>query len=344
MVDAPDAREGNLLRLRRCATASRQALAALGLVVLMVAGPPAARAEPLTFAHSTWVGNGPAYVARERGYFADEGLTVKLIVMEDVKTRLPALAAGRIDLTTTTVDTVLNFHTAERPFRYLFGTDDSSGGDGIVAHREIRTIADLRGKRIAYSEGSVSQFYLSVLLDGAGLSLEDVRGLNMTAGDAGAAFVAGRVDAAVTWEPWLTRGRQAAHGHLLIDSSSSPGLITDVAVTTQERLASRADDLRAFYRAWIRAVEWQRDNEAEADAIMARGVGGWLRDAEVFKETRAGITYYDAAMNAAFIGTRSAPGTLTGTIGQALKLGREAGLFDIDPAPASLIAFEVVNQ
>ena len=190
----------------------------------------------------------------------------------------------------------------------------------------------------------MSQFYLSVLLDEAGLSLEDVRGLNMTAGDAGAAFVAGRLDAAVTWEPWLTRGKQAAHGHLLVDSSSSPGLITDVAVTTQERLASRADDLRAFYRAWMRAVEWQRDNEAEADAIMARGVGGWLRDAEVFKETRAGITYYDAAVNAAFIGTPSAPGTIAGTIGQALRLGRAAGLFDIDPSPASLIAFEVVNQ
>ena len=45
----------------------------------------------------------------------------------------------------------------------------------------------------------------------------------MTAADAGAAFVAERVDAAVTWEPWLTRGRQAPHGHLLIDSSKHPG-------------------------------------------------------------------------------------------------------------------------
>ena len=320
----------------------RTALAAAAGLLLAAAALEAG-AEPLRFAHSTWVGNGPFYVARERGFFEEEGVSVELIVMEDVKTRLPALAAGRIDVTTTTVDTVLAFYSERRPFRYLFATDDSTGGDGIVAAADIRTVADLRGKRVAYSEGSVSQFYLSVLLGDAGLSLDDVETLNMTAGDAGAAFVAARVDAAVTWEPWLTRGRQAKHGHLLVDSSSSPGLIVDAVVTTEERLAERADDLRAFYRAWVRAVAWQREHEEEADAIMARGVGGWLRDAAVFRETRAGITYYGAARNTAFIGTPQAPGAITATIGHALTLGREAGLFDHDLDPAALIGFAVVT-
>ena len=320
----------------------RTAVAAVAALLLTVAALEAA-AEPLRFAHSTWVGNGPFYVARERGFFEEEGVAVELIVMEDVKTRLPALAAGRIDVTTTTVDTVLTFYSERRPFRYLFATDDSAGGDGVVAAADVRTVADLRGKRVAYSEGSVSQFYLSVLLREAGLTLDDVETLNMTAGDAGAAFVAGRVDAAVTWEPWLTRGKQARHGHLLVDSSSSPGLIVDAVVTTEQRLAERADDLRAFYRAWVRAVAWQREHEEEADAIMARGVGGWLRDAAVFKETRAGITYYGAARNAAFIGTPQEPGAITATIGDALALGREAGLFDHDLDPAALIGFAVVN-
>ena len=311
-------------------------------LALFAAGPAAA--EPLKVAHSTWVGYGPFYIAQEQGFFEDEGLEVELILMEDVKTRMPALAAGRVDAAATTVDTVLNFYSARRPFRYLFAVDDSRGGDGIVADNSIRTVAGLKGRRIAFTEGSVSQFYLSVLLKEAGLSLSDIEMVNMTAGDAGAAFVAGRVDAAVTWEPWLTRGNRAEHGHVLVDSSTSPGLITDIIVTTEKRLKSRTAELQAFYRAWVRAVEWQKANEREADAIMARGVGGWLKEADVFKETRSGVAYYDDAMNRTFIGNARAPGTIVRTIGNALDLGREAGLFDRDLDPASLIAYEVVNQ
>ena len=304
----------------------------------------AAAAESLKVAHSTWVGYGPFYIAQEQGFFADEGLEVEFVLMEDVKTRMPALAAGRVDAAATTVDAVLSFYSDRRPFRYLFAVDDSRGGDGIVAHHSIRTVAGLQGRRIAFSEGSVSQFYLGVLLKEAGLSLADVETVNMTAGDAGAAFVAGRVDAAVTWEPWLTRGNRAEHGHVLVDSSTSPGLITDVLVTTAKRLETRTADLQAFYRAWVRAVEWRRANEQAADVIMARGVGGWLKEADVFRETRAGVVHYDGAMNRAFIGSAEAPGPIVRTIGNALALGRESGMFDHDLDPASLIAFGVVNQ
>jgi NitT/TauT family transport system substrate-binding protein len=312
------------------------------LVGLVVSG--GAGAEPLKLAHSTWVGYGPLYVAQEQGFFDEEGIEVELIVMEDPKIRFAALAAGQIDLAVTTVDTMLNFRNENQDYRYLFALDDSKGGDGIVANKEIATIADLKGKSVAYAEGSVSQFYLGVLLKQAGLKFADVETQNMTAGDAGAAFVAERVDAAVTWEPWLTRGQQAEHGHLLVDSSTSPGLITDVAITTPQKLEARAADFEALYRAWVKAVEFQKANEQAADEIMAKGVGGWLEDPAVFAETRAGIVYYDEAMNEEFIGTAEAPGAITETIANALELGKEIGQFDHDVAPEKLIAFDIVNQ
>ena len=265
--------------------------------------------------------------------------------MEDPKLRFPALAAGQIDIAVTTVDTMLNFLNEDQSYVYLFAIDDSKGGDGIVANKEIESVADLEGKSVAYAEGSVSQFYLGVVLKEAGLSIKDVETQNMTAGDAGAAFVAERVDAAVTWEPWLTRGRQAPHGHVLVDSSTSPGLITDMAITTPEKLEARKDDFKALYRAWVKAVEFQKTNEKEADEIMARGVGGWLEDPAVFAETRAGIVYYDDAMNQDFMGTEQAPGGITATIENALELGREIGQFEhAGVAPTELIAFDIVHQ
>ncbi len=316
----------------------------MAAMAALLLGAAAAQAEPLKLAHSTWVGYGPLFIAREKGYFAEEGVEVELINMEDVKIRFPALAAGKIDALVTTVDTMLNFLSEEQSYRYLFALDDSRGGDGIVARKEIETIADLEGRTVGYTEGSVSQFFLGVLLEQAGLELSDVVSQNMTAGDAGAAFVAGRLDAAVTWEPWLTRGKMAPHGRLLVDSSKTPGLIVDVAVTTPEKLEARKADLQAVYRAWVRAVEFQKANEAEADEIMARGVGGWLEDPAVFAETRAGIGYYDRAMNEAYFGEPDAPGQIIETIGNAIDLGREIGQFKVEVDPVSLIAFDIVNQ
>ncbi|NIY75872.1 ABC transporter substrate-binding protein [Thalassospira sp. HF15] len=302
----------------------------------------AASAEELTIAHSTWVGYGPLYIAQEEGFFEDEGLDVKLVVMEDVKTRMPALAAGRIDVAVTTIDTVLGFYTKDHPLTYLFALDDSRGGDGIVANADIKSLADLKGKNVAYTEGSVSQFFLSVLLKEAGMSLDDVNSMNMSAGDAGAAFVAKRVDAAVTWEPWLTRGQDTEHGHLLIDSSKAPGLITDIAVTTEETLAARRPEMEALYRAWAKAVAWQKANEEAADVIMAKGVGGWLDDPAVFADTRSGIAFYDADMNKTFMDP-SNPDGIVGTIANAMTLGKESGLITLEADPKSLLAADIVK-
>ncbi|AJD51609.1 NitT/TauT family transport system substrate-binding protein [Thalassospira xiamenensis M-5 = DSM 17429] len=317
-------------------------LSAIALGTVWGLSAPASANQELTIAHSTWVGYGPLYIARDKGFFEEEGLDVDLVVMEDVKTRMPALAAGRIDVAVTTIDTVLAFYSPEHPLSYLFALDDSRGGDGIVAGKDIKTIADLKGKSIAFTEGSVSQFFLSVLLKDAGMKLSDVNALNMSAGDAGAAFVAQKVDAAVTWEPWLTRGKDTDHGHVLVDSTKTPGLITDIMVTTNDMLEKNRPAMEGLYRAWSKAIAWQKDNVEEADEIMAKGVGGWLEDPAVFAETRAGIVFYDDAMNKTFMDPANEGGIL-GTIKNAKALGEEGGLFTIDADPASLIAADIVK-
>lgn len=318
---------------RACALA---AVAMLGLV------SPSLAAEKFSVAISTWVGYGPFYIAKKEGFFEKEGLDVSLVTMEDVKTRMPALAAGRVDLAATTVDAVLTFSSPAHPLVYLFAVDDSRGGDGIVARKDIRTVADLKGRKVAFTEGSVSQFFLGVVLKDAGLTVKDVQALNMTAGDAGAAFVAGKVDAAVTWEPWLSRGKATPHGAVLVDSAARPGLITDVMVSTKKTLAERPEALKAFYRAWSAAVAWQKANPEAADGIMAKGVGGWLEDPKVFAETRTGIVFYDDAMNRAFMNPANPDGILA-TVTQAKVLGEESGLFKEAPDPASMIATGIVE-
>jgi NitT/TauT family transport system substrate-binding protein len=324
-------------------TSIRLALA----VVLVAAGAliaDRATAEPLRIGHSTWVGYGPLYIAQEQGYYTDEGIEVELSVIEDTSARMAAMNAGHIEALATTIDTMPLYLTADIRMQYVFTIDDSTGGDGIVANKDITSIEDLRGKRVAFNAGTVSEFYITYLLGHAEMSISDIEHVNMDQADAGAAFVAERVDAAVTWEPWLSRARDTEHGHVLIDTSANPGLVVDVLLAPVGVIEARVDDFRALYRAWNRAVDFVKTNPDEAHEIMARGVGGWLEDPKIFAETLAGVSYYDQQRNEAFWGTRESPGAMRETVAAALEVWGGVDRLRVDVEAIDLINFDVVGQ
>ena len=67
-------------------------IALLGSAMLMAGS---ADAGSLKLAHSTWVGYGPFYIARDKGFFKDEGVDVELVIMEDTPIKMGALMAGQ---------------------------------------------------------------------------------------------------------------------------------------------------------------------------------------------------------------------------------------------------------
>ena len=309
----------------------------LTAAIFAMSAPGKASAESFKVAFSTWVGYGPLYVAQDKGYFKDEGVDVELVKMEDPKLRFTALLAGRIDMLATTVDTMVLYLKTPDAINFICPLDDSNGGDGIVANKDIKTIADLKGKKVAFNEGSVSHFYLTVLMDEAGISQKDIEAVNMTAGDSGSAFVSKNVDAAVTWEPWLSRGKATDHGHLLADSSTRPGLITDILVATKEAIAKDSDKIGGVVRAWARAVDFWKANPEEANVIMAKGVGGWLKDPKVFADVLTGIKYYDTQMIRDFFGTPAKPGQLYKTTKQSLDIWGRHGKVQVETTPDKII-------
>jgi NitT/TauT family transport system substrate-binding protein len=316
----------------------------IGSMALATLGATAsARADKVRIAHSTWVGFGPFYIARDKGFFKKRGVEVELTIMESPQERFPAIYAERFDMIASAVDATLLYVKKPGDLQYILALDDSNGGDGIVANKTVASLTDLKGKRIAFSAGSVWQFYLDVLLARAGMKESDLTPVNMSAGDAGAAFIAGKVDAAVTWEPWLTRGKRAEHGHLLADSSTTPGIITDVLVTTKEFIAKRARDASAVADAWNEAVAFQRANPEEAGRIMANGIGGWLTAPKMFAETLAGIKFYGADENKAFFGTKLKPGPLFQTTRDAIEIWSSHKKLQVRVKPEDFISYEFVG-
>ena len=168
----------------------------------------------------------------------------------------------------------------------------SLGADGIVATNDIQLDRRSQGQgTVAFAERTVSQFYLNVLLKEAGLSEADIETVNLSGDDAGNAFLMQEVDAAVTaGSPGSRRARRPAHGHLLADTSETPGLVVDCLVTKNRRSSMIAWRSSRRWRApGMRRCDYVEAHPDEANEIMARNVGGWLEDPAVFAETLKGV-------------------------------------------------------
>ena len=315
-------------------------LAAMASVLALAS---VAEAGSLKLGHSTWVGYGPFYIARDKGFFKEEGVDVELVIMEDTPIKMGALMAGQLDLVASTADEFPIYMKPGIGLHYVLAVDNSKGGDGIVANKDIADIKGLKGKKVAFEQGSVSQFFLNALLKDAGMTQADIEPVNMAATDAGVAFNAKQVDAAVTWEPALSLGAKAPHGKLLLSSADKPGLITDVVAATTDTVANKKDDIKGFVRGWYKALAFIKSNPDEANKIMAQGVGGWLNDPAVFAETLAGIEYLDKDMNAAFFGTPEAPGQINQTLGAALDIWKSFDRIQVDVKPADMVDYSFIG-
>jgi NitT/TauT family transport system substrate-binding protein len=310
-------------------------------LVLTVGGSQAGGAEPLRIGYLTWVGIGPFFVAQEKGLFAKEGIEVELINMAIHEAMYAGLFAGQIDAIDATVDDMLPNFDAEQPYACVFTMTESLGADGIVANSDIRSIADLKGKVVAFAERTVSQFYLTVLLRDAGLTEADIETVNMSGDDAGNAFLMQEVDAAASWEPWLTQGKEAKHGHLLADTSERPGLVADCLVARLDVFNGRLAEFRALTRAWDAALNYVAAHPDEANQIMARNVGGWLEDPAVFAETLKGVRFYDSERNREYFGTPERPGQIYQTAQYGIDIWSNLGALDVELSPADVIRHDL---
>jgi NitT/TauT family transport system substrate-binding protein len=315
----------------------------VGALALAVAGTAQpADAGTVRVGHSTWVGNGPLYIARDKGYFEEAGIDFEDINIGDLKLRFAAAAAGEIDIILTTIDAMVLYLKEGDEYVLVTGADTSAGGDGIVASKDITTIPELKGKTVAFNEGSTSQFLLDVLLSENGMSEADIVPVNMDPGDAGAAFIAGQVDAAVTWEPWLTKAKNSENGHILFDTTNRQDFITDFVIVRKEFLAEHPDDVAGFVKAWYKAVEYYKANQTEAVDVMAQGSGDWLSDPAVFAETMAGVKFYDRDRSMQIFGTKDNPGPIVALTQSALDVWKSLGRLQTDVDPMKIISWDFV--
>jgi ABC-type nitrate/sulfonate/bicarbonate transport system substrate-binding protein len=190
-------------------------------------------------------------------------------ISEEQRTAL--LEAGLWDCLLTTLDSV----ALANPGVITAIVDESAGADQLWV-RDANTINDLRGQRIAFSRGSVGEYFVYYTLSIAQLSTRSDVTLvpRDSVADAVAAFNAGQADAVAGWEPDIYDAEQSGGVPLL--SSAQMRIVVDVIVTSRQSIANEPDLVQRFHDAWFEALKAQVENfDTAAGQIAAWGHNDW---------------------------------------------------------------------
>lgn len=252
-----------------------------------------------------WIGYGPWWVADAKGFDKEHGVDIEITNFSTDADINTAFAAGRIDAENLATHTGVRFLGSGVDLKFVLFEDVSRTADAILAGPDIQSVKDLAGKKVAFEEGTTSDILLRYALAQNGMSIDDVNVVPIPASDAGSAAIAGRVDAAVTYEPYLTAALKEGNGfHLVYSAGEQPGLISDLLAVNPEYASENGDAIVAALQAWGDAMDFYNSNTEEAQAIIAEKVGA---KPEELKESFAGVDLYDLKTSQDFINSQWLP-------------------------------------
>jgi NitT/TauT family transport system substrate-binding protein len=249
------------------------ALGGLAACVGQAAAPGrlAADSPPLQIAYDFWPGYYPMIIAEAQGYFAEYGVRVEALKPENTDSIIASFAGGGYDGLAVALGDVINITQANPDVQVIFVTDQSDGGDALLVTGDIQTVADLRGKRLGTNLGGFGELFVTTVLQEHGLTFSDVQWVNVDAAEVPEQLRSGALEAAHTWEPYVTEAERAG-ARTLFSSRDTPGLILDVMAFQGATLRARPVEVRGFVMAWFRAVDFWLANPAEGNALIAQAL------------------------------------------------------------------------
>jgi NitT/TauT family transport system substrate-binding protein len=264
---------------------------------LAYAASVAAQDTKVAIGISGWTGFAPLTLAKEAGIFKKNGLDVSIKKIPQ-KDRHLAIASGDVQCAATTVETWIVWNANGVPTTQIFQLDKSYGADGMAVRNDVRRIADLKGKTVAASApGTAPYFTLAWFLKKNGLSVKDVKVVNLEPGPAAQAFVAGQNDAAMTYEPYLSTVRAAPQSGKIIATTLDYPMIMDTFGCTPKFLADNPKAAKALADSYFEAVDMIAKEPKKSFEIMGADV---KQTGEQFEASQKYLRWQDRAANKKF--------------------------------------------
>ena len=239
---------------------------ALFLVLLTCGGCTPEPTPVLRVGTNVWPGYEPLYLARHLGYFNH---AVRLVEYSSATQVISAYRNGAIEAAALTLDELLLLAQHGQDPRVVLVMDVSHGGDAILGRSELRSLSDLKGRRVGVEGTATGAYLLSRALETNDLTRADVVIVPLQVDEHERAFKEGRVDAVVTFEPVRSK-MLAAGARELFNSAQIPGEIVDVLVVRGELSERNRRAADMLLRGWFRALEYLGQHPREAAALIAK--------------------------------------------------------------------------
>lgn len=256
-----------------------------------------------TIAVNTYCGFSPIVWANgglegntESAFYKRYGLKLKIVVMDDFDAARSGLKDGSINIEYCTLDALpveMSSSGTMADMRYFMLLNFSAGADAIVADGTVNTIADLKGKQVAYTEGTASHTLLLNALETNSMSMNDIKGVKVGSGiEAAQAFKSKAVDAAVVWAPDDEDCIAAISGSKVLTSTAQANsLVTDGLIAKKEWLDNNKDLAAKIMEAILWANSEVKNNKDAFNAAAESFAKAFESDVEFAKASSSKINY-----------------------------------------------------
>jgi NitT/TauT family transport system substrate-binding protein len=249
----------------------------------------------------TFPGYAPLYLAKAKDLFPDTD--VELSRIESIGDLRAAMNSGQIDMYAATYDIFENMQGTPPPGTGFLAVDESHGADGVVVRNGINSVADLKGRTVGAEPGFPPYFILQYLLSKENMTLKDINFRDLPSQDAGNAFAAEKLDAAGTYEPYLTKAAETRKGSkILVSSANTPHLIVDFLFASDVFVQQKPEVLKNICKGWFAALDYYRGHENESLEIMAKSFDVSTDEMRDFK---TGVSWLDLNDNKALFDRNS---------------------------------------
>jgi NitT/TauT family transport system substrate-binding protein len=269
---------------------------------LLSASFAASAATPVKLSLTTWIGYSPFYVAEGMGMYKKQGLDVTLKTFSDPAMLPSSVTSKAVDGSLMTYDQLVGAVAQGQKLKVVMPIDYSNGGDAVLGDASINKITDLKGKKVAYSPLSPSDFLISYALKINGMSTKDINPINMAPEAIPSAMASKAVPVGVTYEPNVSQIMAMDGGKkfkVIYSSKEAPGLIADVMVFDEAYIKKNPKNIAAIMKAYLQGLAYMKNNPKEASEIIGKAIG--VSGKEVMAQLTGVYNIPQAEMAASFL-------------------------------------------
>lgn len=258
------------------------------------------KSQPIKVSTHLWPGYQPMYLAQKMGWL--DSKKVELTEAATFVESISLLEQGKVHAAGVTLDEVLRMREKEIPISVIFVCDVSAGADMVLALPTIKSLTELKGKRLAVEDGALGMLMLHQVLLASGLKREQIKVISVPVDKQPEAWKNGEIDAAITFEPGASQLMKMG-AKVLFDSRQIPELIFDViAVRTDMMDGAHDEAVRHLVASHLRGLNHINTNPGDASYRMAEH---FKLPADEVMATFKGLVLPDLSNNTRLLSTAS---------------------------------------